>query len=58
MGRVEEGDQFLKAVKGVWEDHTGSMRKLKDVLKYMVSHPLLIMPTARTRCIHPQLRYP
>lgn len=33
--RATEGDRFLKAVKGVWEDHTGSMRKLKDVLKYM-----------------------
>jgi cullin 3 len=38
--RAMEGDRFLKAVKGVWEDHTGSMRKLKDVLRYMVSrHP-------------------
>lgn len=35
--RAMEGDRFLKAVKGVWEDHTGSMRKLKDILKYMVS---------------------
>lgn len=34
-----EGDRFLKAVKGVWEDHTGSMRKLKLVLTYMVSSP-------------------
>lgn len=34
--RALEGDRFLKAVKGVWEDHTGSIRKLKDVLKYMV----------------------
>ncbi|KAL7424536.1 hypothetical protein Q5752_000220 [Cryptotrichosporon argae] len=33
--RVMEGDRFLKAVKGVWEDHTGSMRKLQDILKYM-----------------------
>ncbi|WVQ83655.1 hypothetical protein IAT38_005798 [Cryptococcus sp. DSM 104549] len=33
--RAMEGDRFLKALKGVWEDHTGSMRKLKDVLKYM-----------------------
>lgn len=31
-----EGDRFLRAVKGVWDDHTGSMRKLKDILKYMV----------------------
>ncbi|KIR98783.1 Cullin 3, partial [Cryptococcus deuterogattii 2001/935-1] len=36
--RATEGDRFLKAVKGVWEDHTGSMRKLKDVLKYMAMH--------------------
>ena len=34
--RGMEGDRFLKALKSVWDDHTGSMRKLKDVLKYMV----------------------
>ncbi|BEJ15327.1 hypothetical protein CspHIS471_0410940 [Cutaneotrichosporon sp. HIS471] len=33
--RAVEGDRFLRAVKGVWDDHTGSMRKLKDILKYM-----------------------
>ncbi|ORY31654.1 Cullin [Naematelia encephala] len=33
--RAMEGDRFLKAVKQVWEDHTGSMRKLQAVLKYM-----------------------
>jgi len=43
--RVLEGDRFLKAVKGVWEDHTGSMRKLKDVLKYMASHHLVSTDT-------------
>lgn len=32
-----EGDRFLRSVKSVWDDHTGSMRKLKDILKYMVS---------------------
>ncbi len=37
--RALEGDRFLKAVKGVWEDHTGSMRKLKDILAYMARHP-------------------
>lgn len=41
--RATEGDRFLKAVKGVWEDHTGSMRKLKDVLKYMASHRISIL---------------
>jgi cullin 3 len=35
--RGVEGDRFLKALKSVWEDHTGSMRKLRDVLRYMVS---------------------
>lgn len=50
-----EGDRFLKAVKGVWEDHTGSMRKLKDVLKYMVGLDTRhIADSRRTRCI--QLR--
>jgi cullin 3 len=40
--RATEGDRFLKAVKGVWEDHTSSMRKLNDILKYMVcSYPAL-----------------
>lgn len=44
--RATEGDRFLKAVKGVWEDHTGSMRKLKDVLKYMASG---VLPSPNTR---------
>ncbi|GMK56833.1 hypothetical protein CspeluHIS016_0306730 [Cutaneotrichosporon spelunceum] len=35
LERAVEGDRFLRAVKGVWDDHTGSMRKLKDILKYM-----------------------
>lgn len=35
--RAVEGDVFLKSVKGVWEDHTASMRKVRDILKYMVS---------------------
>ncbi|WVR09639.1 hypothetical protein IAU60_006712 [Kwoniella sp. DSM 27419] len=33
--RAMEGDRFLKAVKAAWEDHTGCMRKIKDVLRYM-----------------------
>ena len=36
--RAMEGDMFLKALKGVWDDHTGSMHKLTAVLRYMVSH--------------------
>lgn len=33
---VLEGERLLKAVKAVWEDHISSMRKLTQVLKYMV----------------------
>ena len=36
--RALEGDRFLRSVRGVWEDHIGSMRKLKAILKYMVSY--------------------
>lgn len=36
-----EGDRFLRSVKSVWDDHTGSMRKLKDILKYMVGRETL-----------------
>ena len=54
-----EGDRFLKAVKGVWEDHTGSMRKLKDVLKYMVSLGILCSCSrCRTRCTRSRQEYP
>lgn len=45
MSSVErgvEGELFLKAMKGVWDDHLSIMSKLRDVLKYMVS---LINPT-------------
>lgn len=34
--RALEGDMFLKALKGVWEDHTGSMHKITAVVRYMV----------------------
>lgn len=35
--RAVEGDRFLRAVKGVWDDHTGSMDKIEAILIYMVS---------------------
>lgn len=38
--RGQEGERFLKAVKGVWDDHISCMGKIRDVLKYMV-HPLV-----------------
>jgi hypothetical protein len=55
--RAMEGDRFLKAVKGVWEDHTGSMRKLKDVLRYMVSRHTKLSLTFRTRSTPPRRAY-
>jgi hypothetical protein len=31
-----EGDRFLRAVKGVWDDHIAAMMKIKAILGYMV----------------------
>ncbi|TDL25857.1 Cullin-domain-containing protein [Rickenella mellea] len=31
----QEGERLLKALRKVWDDHTGSMSKLRDILKYM-----------------------
>jgi len=35
----QEGELLLKALRRVWDDHTGNMSKLRDLLKYMVSIP-------------------
>lgn len=35
---ANEGEQLLKAVKDVWEDHCSCSMKLKAVLTYMVRH--------------------
>ncbi|EIW83862.1 Cullin-domain-containing protein [Coniophora puteana RWD-64-598 SS2] len=31
----QEGEQLLKAMRKVWDDHTSNMSKLRDILKYM-----------------------
>lgn len=31
----QEGESLLRAVRRVWDDHTGNMSKLRDILKYM-----------------------
>jgi hypothetical protein len=31
-----QGEQLLKAFRTVWDDHTSSMSKIRDILKYMV----------------------
>ena len=36
IARAMEGETFLDAMKGTWEDHKTCMRKLRDILKYMV----------------------
>lgn len=32
----QEVERFLRAVRDSWDDHIGSMSKLRDILKYMV----------------------
>lgn len=32
-----EGEMLLKALRKVWDDHTSSMSKIGQILKYMVS---------------------
>ncbi|KAG8906798.1 Cullin-3 [Tulasnella sp. 403] len=33
--KAQEGERLLKAIRHVWDDHIGSMNKLRDLLKYM-----------------------
>ena len=32
----QDGERLLRAFRTIWEDHTSSMSKLRDLLKYMV----------------------
>lgn len=41
--RSQEAEVLLKAVRKVWDDHTSSLSRLRDVLKYMVNHPLTVV---------------
>jgi len=34
--RGQQGEMLVKAVRTVWDKHNSSMRKLADILKYMV----------------------
>lgn len=34
---THEGEVLLKALRKVWDDHVGSMTKIGQILKYMVS---------------------
>ncbi|KAH7884715.1 Cullin [Phlebopus sp. FC_14] len=35
MQQGQEGELLLRALRRVWDDHTGNMSKLRDILKYM-----------------------
>ena len=51
-----QGEQLLKAFRLVWEDHTSSMSKLRDILKYMVSlNAVFVRFAHQTRAINPDL---
>jgi len=36
----QENELLLRALRRVWDDHTGNMSKLRDLLKYMVTDSL------------------
>ena len=36
MQATQEDETLLKALRRIWDDHIGSMSKLRDILKYMV----------------------
>ena len=38
--QTHEGEMLLKALRKVWDDHTSSMIKIGQILKYMVSQEL------------------
>lgn len=41
----QEAELLLRALRRVWDDHTGNMSKLRDILKYMV--PLFFVSNVR-----------
>lgn len=41
MQQGQEAELLLRALRRVWDDHTGNMSKLRDLLKYMV--PLFLV---------------
>lgn len=58
----QEVERFLRAVRDSWDDHIGSMSKLRDILKYMVR--LLVNKTLRVLmeyaqqgpCVYPKCK--
>lgn len=40
MQQGQEAELLLRALRRVWDDHTGNMSKLRDILKYMVIRSL------------------
>lgn len=44
MQKSQEGEMLLKALRRIWDDHTGNMVKLGQILKYMVPSSLCYVP--------------
>ena len=54
--RGQEGEVLMKGVRKVWDKHNDSMKRLSDILKYMVSQTavfrlVIFISVDRTECI-------
>lgn len=47
--QTQEEDVFLKALRSIWDDHTGNMTKLGQILKYMVRNLTTLLQSCLTR---------
>ena len=45
MQQTQEHEMLLKALRRIWDDHAGSMSKLRDILKYMVYFTICVLRT-------------
>jgi cullin 3 len=48
MHQSQEGDLLLKALRSTWDDHTGNMTKLGQLLKYMVTSHYISLNAANS----------
>jgi len=56
VSRAKEGEELLKAFRHVWDDHELGLRKLRDILKYLVRHssPPFPHPSVAEALIYPR----
>lgn len=55
LEKAQAVELFLKAVRKVWDDHTSSLSKLRDVLKYMVRSNVVLHVWFPQRYIGPRI---